>query len=94
MDKIIDSIQVEPIEFVKRVVAIAEPTQHVVVATKPSQHVQLVVELVQIKNPLFSKFQPVLVSSHSTKIEYVFRTSCSKCQNLVRDIAKTLKPYN
>jgi len=51
LDKVIDNIQVEPIEFVKLIVAVAEPTQHVVVATKPSQHVQLVVELVQIKNP-------------------------------------------
>jgi hypothetical protein len=51
LDKAIDNIQVEPVEFAELVITIAKPTQPVVVATKSSQPIQLVVEPIQMENP-------------------------------------------
>ncbi len=66
LDQAIDNIQGELIESIEHVAPIVEPTQPVIVATYSSQHVQHIVELIQIENPQFLKFQHVLVFGHST----------------------------
>ncbi len=67
LDQVIDSIQVEPIESIEPIVPIVETTQLIVVAEESSQPIQLIVELVHVKNPQFYISQPILVFGHSTK---------------------------
>jgi hypothetical protein len=64
LDQLIDNIQVELVEYAELVIPIAKPTQPMVVPTKSSQLVQLVIELVQIENPQFSRFQLLLDFDH------------------------------
>jgi hypothetical protein len=66
LDKVVDNIQVEHVEFVELVVPIVEPTQPVVVATKSSHLVQHIVEPIHVENPQFSISQLVIVFGHFT----------------------------
>ncbi len=62
LDHVITNIQDELVVSIEFVVFIPKP---VTIATKSFQHVQLVVEHLQMENPQFLSFQPILIYSYS-----------------------------
>jgi hypothetical protein len=80
LDKVINNIQVELIKSIRPIVPLVGLKEHVVAS---------IVEPAHVENPQFFITQIVLVFSHSInnlKQLVCFRTRCSKCYHLFKDI--------